>query len=128
MVLYITKKICLRIYLVKNRKPVWKYYGWNRTATSHYRGLHFEWNLGRFQFGVDIDKFDTIFSLYSATTTEYREKQFGLYHQGFIDAAEFFGVIIGESLEEAMYGMNPEKRRITIRLFLEEMNTRIENF
>lgn len=127
MELYITKKIYLQIYLVRNRKPVWKYYGWNRTATGHYRGLHFEWNLGRFQFGVNIDKFHTLFASYSATAIEYREERFGLYHKGFNDATEYLGAAEAESLQEALYGMNPEKARMIIKFFKERMNVRIMN-
>lgn len=127
MELYITKRIYLRIYLVKNRKPVWKYYGWKRTATSHYRGLHFEWNLGRFQFGVDLDKFHTLFGAYSATSIEYREKEFGLYHKGFKDAAEYLGAAAAESLQDALYGMNPEKTRMIIKFFKASMDMRNKN-
>lgn len=127
MELYITKRIYLRIYLVKNRKSSWKYHGWKRTATSHYRGLHFEWNLGLYQFGVDIDKFHTLFASYSATAIEYREKEFGLYHQGFSDATEYLGAAAAESLQEALYGMNPEKTRMIIKFFKERMNIRIMN-
>ena len=82
MEFYITKRIYLRIYLVKNRKTSWKYHGWKRTTTSHYRGLHFEWNLGKVQFGIDFDKFHTLFGAYSATSMEYREKQFACIIKG----------------------------------------------
>ena len=125
MELYITKKIYLQIYLVRNPKPIWKYYGWNRTATSSYRGLHFEWNLGIFQFGVNIDKFHTLFASYSATAIEYREKKFGLYHKGFSDATEYLGAAAAESLQEALYGMSPEKARMIVRFFKERMKMRI---
>ena len=125
MELYITKKIYLQIYLVRNRKPVWKYYGWNRTTTSHYRGWHFEWNLGPFQFGVNIDKFITIFASYSATAIEYREKEFGMYHKGFNDATEYLGAAAAESLQDALYGMNPEKARMIVKFFKKRMKMRI---
>ena len=127
MELYITKRIYLQIYLVRNPKPIWKYYGWNRTATSHYRGWHFEWNLGPFQFGVNIDKFITIFASYSATAIEYREKKFGLYHKGFNDATEYLSEAADESLQDALYDMNPEKTRLIVKLFKEGMNVRIMN-
>lgn len=127
MELYITKRIYLRINLVRNRKPVWKYYGWKRTATSHYRGLHFEWNLGRFQLGVDLDTFHTLFGAYSATSIEYREKEFGLYDKGFKDAAGYLGAAAAESLQDALYGMNPEKTRMIIRFFKTRMDMRIKN-
>ncbi len=127
MEFYITKRIYLRIYLVKNRKSSWKYHGWKRTATSLYRGLHFEWNLGKFQFGVDFDKFHTLFGSYSATSIEYREKVFDLYHKGFNDATEYLGGAAAESLKEALYSMNPEKARMIIKFFKERMNIRIMN-
>ena len=127
MELYITKRIYLRIYLVRNRKPVWKYYGWNRTATSHYRGLHFEWNLGRFQFGVDFNKFHTIFGSYSATSIEYREKLFGLYNKGFNDATKYLRAAAAESLQDALYGMNPEETRMIIKFFKARMELRIKD-
>ena len=127
MEFYITKKIYLRIYLVKNRKPIWKYYGWKRTATFHYRGLHFEWNLGRFQLGVDFDKFHTIFGAYSSTSIDYREKKFGLYHKGFNDATEYLGAAAAEYLQDALYGMNPEKNRMIIKFFKARMDMRIKN-
>lgn len=127
MELYITKKIYLQIYLVNNTKPIWKYYGWNRTATSHYQGWHFEWNLGQFQFGMNIDKFHTLFASYSATKIEYREKEFGLYNKGFNDAAEYFGAVAAESLQDALYGMNPEKTRMIVKFFKKRMKMRIMN-
>lgn len=127
MEFYITKKIYLRIYLVKNRKPIWKYYGWKKTATSYYHGLHFEWNLGRFQFGVDFDKFHTIFASYSSTSIDYREKEFGLYHKGFKDAAEYLGAAATESLQDALFDMNPEKTRMIIKFFKTRMDMRIKN-
>lgn len=127
MELYITKKIYLQIYRVRNPKPVWKYYGWKRTATSHYRGWHFEWNLGRFQFGVNIDKFHTLFASYSATRIEYREEKFSLYHKGFNDAIKYLGEAADESLQDALYGMNPEKTRMIIKFFKQRMNIKIMN-
>lgn len=127
MELYITKRIYLQIYLVRNRKPVWKYYGWNRTATANYSDLHFEWNLGRFQFGVNIDKFHTLFASYSATAIEYREKEFGMYHKGFNDATEYLVECAAESLQDALYGINHEKTRMIIKFFKQRMNVRIMN-
>lgn len=112
---------------MRNRKPIWKYYRWKRTATSHYRGWHFEWNLGPFQIGVNIDKFHTLFASYSATAIEYREEKFGLYHKGFNDATEYLGAAAAESLKEALYGMNPEKARIIIKFFKKRMNIKIMN-
>lgn len=127
MELYITKKIYLQIYLVNNPKSVWKYYGWNRTATSHYRGWHFEWNLGPFQFGVNFDKYNTLFASYSATRIEYREEKFGLYHKGFNDATEYLGAAAAESLKDALYGMNPEKARIIVKFFKARIKMRIQD-